>query len=152
MYTVVHYSVAKLCPILCNPMDCSTPDSSVLHYLPEFAQIYVHWVGDTMQPTHPLLPPLFLPSNLSQHHDLFQWQVISYEWALHIRWPKYWSFSISSSNEYSGLIYFKIDWFDLLSKELSRVFSSTTFQKKFSSAQPSLWSKSHIYMWLLEKP
>ena len=73
MYTVVHYSVAKLCPILCNPMDCSTPDSSVLHYLPEFAQIYVHWVGDANQPSHPLLPAFPFAFNLSQYQGLFQW-------------------------------------------------------------------------------
>ena len=72
-----------------------------------------------------------------------------------IKWPKYWSFSfsISPSNEYSGLISFWIDRFDLLpSKGLSRVFSSTTVQKyQFFSAQPSLWSSSHICTWLLEK-
>ena len=74
-----------------------------------------------------------------------------------IRWPKYWSFNfrISPSNEYSGLISFKIDWFDLLavSGELSRVFSSTTIRKQqFFGALPSLWSSSHNHMWLLERP
>ena len=72
-------------------------------------------------------------------------KVFSSELALHIRWPKYWSFSISPSNEYSGLISFRIDWFDLLSKGLSRVFSSTTIQKhQLFVAQPSLWSNSLI--------
>ena len=73
MHTVVYYSAAKLCPILCNRMDCSTPDSSVLHYLPEFAQIYVHWVRDANQPSHPLLPASPFAFNLSQHRGLFQW-------------------------------------------------------------------------------
>ena len=89
----------------CDPMDCSTPDFSVLHYLWEFAQIHVHWVGDAIQPSHPL-PTSVFPSI----------GVFSYESALHIRWPKYWSFtfSISPSNEYSRLISFRINWFDLL--------------------------------------
>ena len=73
-------------------------------------------------------------------------RVFSSESVLCIRWPKYWSFSfsISPSNEYSGLISFTMDW--LQSKGLSRVFSSTTVQKhQFSGAQPSLWSSSHIH-------
>ena len=73
-------------------------------------------------------------------------RVFSSESVLCIRWPKYWSFSfsISPSNEYSGLISFSMDW--LQSKGLSRVFSSTTVQKhQFSGAQPSLWSSSHIH-------
>ena len=83
-------------------------------------------------------------------------RVYSSESALHIRWPKYWSFSfsISPSNEYSELISFRIDWFHFLAVQgLSRVFSTTTFQKhQFFGAQPSLWSNSHICTWLLEKP
>ena len=97
-------SVAKLYPTLCNPMDCSTPGFPVLHDLPEFAEIRVHWAGDAIQPSHPLSPPSPPALNLSQHQGLFQ-QVGSC-----IRWPKYWScsFSISPSNEYSGLISFMI--------------------------------------------
>ena len=82
--------------------------------------------------------------------------VFSYKLAFHNRWPKYWSFSfsISPSNEYSGLISFRLTGLiSLLSKGLSRVFSSTTVQKhQFFSAQPSLWSNSHIHTRLLEKP
>ena len=96
-------------PTLCYPKDYSTPGSSVLQYLLEFAQIRVPWVSDAIQPSHPLSfasPPAL---NLSQH------QVFSSQPVLHIRWPKDWScFSISPSNEYSGLISFRIDWFDLL--------------------------------------
>ena len=100
---------------------------------------------------HPLL---LLPS-------VFQSiRIFSHESALHIRWLelpiRYWSlsFGISSSNEYSGLISFRIDWFDLLSVQgLSRVFSNTTVQKhQFFGTQPSLWSNFHIHTWLLEKP
>ena len=93
-------------------MDCSMPGFSVLHYLPEFAQINVHWVGDTIWPSHPFLchPFLLLPS------VFYSIRVFSSESVLHIRWPKYWlfSFSISPSNEYSGLISFRMDWLDLL--------------------------------------
>ena len=81
--------------------------------------------------------------------------VFSNDVALHIKWPKYWNFSlsISPSSEYSGLS-FRIDWFDLLkSKRLSRVCSNTTVQKdQFFSIHPSVWSNSHIHAWLLEKP
>ena len=89
-------------------MDCSTLGFPVLHHLPELAQTHVHWVGDAIQPSHPLSPPSPPAFSLSKHRGLFQ------ETALQIRWPKDWSFSISPSNEYSGLISFRIDWFDLL--------------------------------------
>ena len=79
----------------------------VLHYLQKFVQIHVQWVSDTIQLSHPLMPPYPPILNLSQHQGLFQS-------ALRIRWPKYWSFSISPSNEYLGLISFRIDAFDLL--------------------------------------
>ena len=86
------------------------PRLPVLHYLPEFAQIHIHWIDDTIQPSHPLSPSSPLAFNLSQHQDLVQWVCSSH------RWPQYWSFSlnISPSNEYSGLISFRIDWLDLL--------------------------------------
>ena len=94
---------------LCNPMDCSTPGFPVLHYLPELAQSHVHRVADAIQPSHPLssLSPAF---NLSQHQGPFQWVGSSHQVA------KYWSFSfnIRTSNAYSGLISFRIDWFDFL--------------------------------------
>ena len=92
-----------------------------------------------------LLPPSIFPSI----------RVFSNELILRIRWPKYWTFNfcISPSNKYSGLISFRIDWISLQSKGLSRVFSNTTVEKhQFFSAQLSLWSNSHIYTWLLEKP
>ena len=65
-------SFAQSCPTLCDPMDCSTPGFPVLHYLSEFAQTHVHWVGDAIQPSHPLSPPS--PAlHLFQHQGLFQW-------------------------------------------------------------------------------
>ena len=91
-------------------MDCSTPDFPVLHHLPEFAQIHVHWDGDAIQPSH-LLSPSSTSASVFPSIRAF-----STECTLHIRWPNYWSFnfSISPSNEYWGLISFRIDWFDLL--------------------------------------
>ena len=104
------FSVAKSCLTLCNAMNCSMPGFPVLHCLPEFAQTHVHWVSDAIQPSHPLSLPSPLTLNLWQHQGLFQWVSSLYQVA------KFWSFSlsISPSNEYSGLISFSIDWFDLL--------------------------------------
>ena len=102
-------SVAQSCPTLYNPMDCSTPGFPVHHQLLELAQTHVHWVSDAIQPSHPLSSPSPAAFNLSQHWGF------SSESVLHIRWPKYWSFSfsINPSNEYSGLISFRMDWLDL---------------------------------------
>ena len=75
--------VAKSCPTLCDPMDCSTPDFPVLHYLPKFAQTHVHWVSDATQLSHPLLPASHPALNFHQHQGLF------HDSALCIRWPKY---------------------------------------------------------------
>ena len=142
--------VIKSCLILCNTTDRSMPCFLVLHHLPEFAQTHVHWVIDAIQPSHPLLSPSPPALNLSYHQGLFQWVGSLHQGA------KYWSFSFSirPSNEYAGLISFRVDWFDLLqSKRLSRVFSNTTVQKHwFFGTQPSLWFNSHNHTWLLEKP
>ena len=93
---------------LCNPMDCSTPSLPVHHQLPEFTQSHVHRVGDAIQPSYPLSSPSPPALNLSSI------RIFSDELALDIRWPKYLSFSFSPSNEYSGLISFRIDWFDFI--------------------------------------
>ena len=136
-------SVTQSCLTLCDPMECSIPGFPVLHQLPELAQTHAHQVSDAIQQSHPLLSPSPPPFSISQLQCLFSNQSV-----LHIRWPKYWSFSssISPSNEYSGLISFRMDWLiSFLSKGFSRVFSNTTIQKHpFSGAQPSLWSNSHI--------
>ena len=91
-------------------MDCSTPSFTVHHQLLELAQTHVHQVTDAIQPSHPLSSLLLLPSIFSSI------RVFSSESVLCIRWPKYWSFSlsISPSNEHSGLISFRMDWLDLL--------------------------------------
>ena len=103
-------SVTQSCPTLWDPMDCNTPGFPVLHQLVELAQTHIHRVSDAIQPSHPLSSPSPPAFKVSQHQGLFKCLV------LHIRWPKYWSFSfsISPSNEYSGLISFRMDWLDLL--------------------------------------
>ena len=91
-------------------MNCSTPSLPVHHQLSEFTQTHAHWVGDTIQPSHPLSSPSLPAPTPSQHQGLLN------ESTLHMRWPKYWSFSlsISPSNEHPGLISFRMDWLDLL--------------------------------------
>ena len=130
------------CSIVSNSMstDCSTPGFPELHYLLEFAQTHVHWVSDTIQPSLPLSTPSPPALNLSQHQG----------------WPKYgnFSFSISPSNEYSGLISLRIDWFDLLAVQeiLKSLLQHHSLKAPILQGQPSLWSNSHIHTWLLEKP
>ena len=139
-------SAAQSYLILCNPMNCSPRGFLVHHQLLELA---VHWLGDTIQPSHPH-PVLLLPSVFPSI------RVFSNESVLRLRWPKYWrfSFSISPSNEYSRLISFRIDWFDLLAVQgtLKSLFQHTVQHHQFFSTQLSLYSNSHIHTWLLEKP
>ena len=88
-------------------MDCSTPELPVPHHLLKLAQVHVHCVGDAIQPSHLWHPLLLLSSIFPSIRDF------SNQLAVHIRQPKYWSFSMSPSNKYSGLISLKVDWFDL---------------------------------------
>ena len=103
-------SFAQSCPALCDPMDHSMPGLPVHHQLLELTQLMS--IELVMQSNHPILcgPLLFLPSIFTSI------RVFSNESAFHIRWPKYWSFSfnISPSDEYLGLISFRMDWLDLL--------------------------------------
>ena len=117
-------SVTQSCLTLCNPMDYSTPGFPFHHQLPELAQTHVHQVSDAIQPSHPLSSPFSSCLQSFSASGFF-----SNESVLCIKWPKYWnfSFSVSPSNEDSGLISFRMDWLDLLAaKGLSRVFSNTT--------------------------
>ena len=101
------FSVAHSCPTLCNPKDCSMLGSPVPHQLMELIKLMSF---ESMMPSNHLILccPLLLPSVFPSI------KVFSKESVLHVRWPKYWSFSVSPSNEYSGLISFRIDWFDLV--------------------------------------
>ena len=105
-------SVTQLYPTHCDPIDCNTPGFPIHHHLPELAQTHFHWVDDAIQPSHSLSPP-------SPAFDLSQHQGLLNESVLHIRWPKYQSFSfnISLSSEYTGLISFRMDWLDLLAAQ-----------------------------------
>ena len=141
-------SVAKSCLTLSDPMDCSMPDFPDLHYLPEFAQTHVHWVSDATQSSHSLSPSSPLALCLSQHQGLFQWVGSSHQVVKVLELQPVLPMNIHDwfPVELTGLI-------SLLSKGLSRVFSSTTIQKhQFFSIQPSLWFNSHIHIWLPEKP
>ena len=102
-------SVTQSRPTLCNPMNCSIPGFPVHHQLPELAQTHVQQVGVPSSQFILCCPLLLLPSIFPSI------KVFSSESVLRIRWPKYWSFSFSiPSNEYSGLISFRIGWFELL--------------------------------------
>ena len=133
------------CLTLCDPVECSTPGLAVHHQLPELAQTHIHWVGDAIQQTHPLLSPSPPAFNLSQHQGLFQRVSSS------IRWPKSWSFnfSISRFNEHPGLISFRMDWLDLLAVQGTH----KSLPQHHSSKAPILWCSvffivqlSHQYM------
>ena len=136
-------SVAQSCPTLCNPMDCSTPGLPVHHQLPEFTQTHVH---ESVLPSSHLslcrpfllLPPI--PPSI---------RVFSNESALRIRWPKYWScsFSLSLSNEYSGLISFRMDWLDLLAVQ----GTLKSLLQHHSSKASILW-RSAFFMIQLSHP
>ena len=124
-------------------MDCRTPVFLDLHHLPEFAQTHVHWVSNAIQPSHPLSPRI-LPSIFPSI------KVFSNELALRIRWPKYWSFSFSISppNEYSGLIFFRIDWFGLLLVQKTRKCLLQHHSSKASILRRSAFfmvQLSHLY-------
>ena len=126
-------------------MDCSTPGLPVHHQLLELAQSHVHRVGDAIQPSHPLSSPFSPAFSISQHWGLFQWVSSSHQVA------KYWSFSfsISPSNEYSGLISFKMDWFDLLAVQETLKSLLLHHSSKASILQQSAFftvQLSHPYM------
>ena len=139
--------VAKSILTLCNPKDCSMPGFPVLHYLLEFSQTHVHWVGDSIQSSRLLSPLLLLPSIIPST------RVFSSELALHFSWPKDWSFSFSSSpsNEYLGFPSFEIDWFEILAvqgtpksllqhhnSKASILLSSAFFTVQLSCTDPML--------------
>ena len=132
-------------PTLCDPMDCSTPGFPVHHQPLEFTQTHAHRVRDAIQPSHPLSfpspPASIIPSIRG----------FSNESVLCIRWPKYWhfSFSISPSNEQSGLISFRMDRFDLLA--VQRTLKSLLQHHSFKSINSSalmffMVQLSHPYM------
>ena len=131
---------------LCNPMDCSTSGFPVPDYLPEFAQIHVHWVSDAIQATHPLCPPTL--SSCPQSFPASGAFPVSLPFTS--GGQSIGSFSISTSNEYSVLISFRNDWLYLLAAQgtLKSLFSTTVLKHQFFGTQPSLCSKSLKCTWL----
>ena len=139
MCVLGHFSsVAQSCPTLCNPRDCSKPGLPVYHQLPEFTQTHVHRACDAIQPFHPLPSPS--PSPIPPSIRVFY-----NESTLRMRWPKYWSFSlsISLSNEHPGLVSFRMDWLDLL---------ATLVDSQESSPAPQFKSinRSHLFIFTFD--
>ena len=142
--------VSKSCMTLCDPIDCSMPGYPVIHYLPEFVQMHVHWVGDVIQPSHPWPSPSPPAFNLSQHQSFSKSHLFA---SAGQRIGASASAAVLPMN-IQGLL--PLGWTGLISfqsKALSRVFSSTTYQNhQLFGAQLSSWSNSHIHTWLEEKP
>ena len=135
-------SVTQSCLTLCNPMNRSKPGLPVHHQLPEFTQTLVHQVSDAIQPSHPLSSLLLLPPIT---HSI---RVYSNESTLHVRWPKYcsFSFSIIPSKEIPGLI-FRMDWLDLLAVlgTLKSLLQHHSSKASILRRSLSLHSNSHIH-------
>ena len=145
---IVQFSwLPQSCPILWDSMDCGRPGLLVHHQFPELTQTHVLRVSDASNHLilcHPLLLPSIFPCI----------RVFPNDSVLCIRWPKYWSFSfnISPSDEYSGLISFRMNWLDLLAVQGTLKSILQHHSSKASVLQLSSGSNSNIYTWLLEKP
>ena len=118
--------------VICNPTEGSTPGLPVPYHLWEFTQVDVHGIVNTIQSSYPVLPSS--PPLSSVFTDF---RVLFNESALHIMWPKYLNFSINPSNEFSGWILFRIDWFD------PNFLQHHSWNHQFFSTLPSLWPSSH---------
>ena len=138
-------SVAHSCPTLCDLVDCSMPGFHIMHYLLEFAQTHIlsQWLAISFS-----VAPLLLLLSIFPRIRVF-----SNELALHIRWPKYWSFSFSTSPSNSGLISIRIDWFypPAVQGTLKSLLRTTVWKHQFFGPWPSLWFNSHLCTWLLKK-
>ena len=144
MYFCCCFSVTKLCLTLCNPMDCS-PGSSVFHYLPELAQTHVHWVSNTIQPSH---PPLSLPSlpafNVSQYHNLFQWVSSSHQMAKVLKFQLQhqsfqWLFSVDFLKDW-------VVWYPCCQRDSQESSAAPQFKSINSSALSFLYSPTLIHI------
>ena len=142
-------SVTQLCPTLCDPMDCRMPGFPVHHQLPELVQSHVHWVSDAIQPLHSLSSPSSPSFSLSQHQGLFQWVISSHQVAKVLELQ----IQHHASNEYSGLISCRMDWFDFLAVQGTLKSLLQHHDSKTSVPQHSAFFmvNSHIHTWLLEK-
>ena len=141
--------VTQSCPNLCDPMDCSMPGFPVLHYLWEFPQTHVHWVNDDIQPSHPVLPASTLCPQSCPASGSFPMSQLFTSGGQSIEA----SASVLPVDIQGWLPLGLTALISLQSKELSKVFSSTTVWKhQFFGTQHSLQSNSHIHTWILEKP
>ena len=143
-------SVYLSCPTLWDSMECSTSGFPVLHYLPEFAPIHVHWVRDAIQPSYPLSSPSHA-LNLCQHQSLFQWIGCSHQVAkvleLQLQHQSFrWIFRVDFLYDWQV-------WSPCSPRDSQRSSPAPQFQNIISSVLSLLlWSNSHISIWLLEKP
>ena len=141
-FSSVQFSLVAQSCLTWDPKDCSTPGFPVHHQLPELTQTHVHRVGDAIQPSHSLSSPSPPAFNLSQHQGLFQWVSYSHQVAKVL---EYWSFSfnISPSNQYSGLISFRMDCLDLLA-----VQGTLSLLQHHSSKASILWCSAFFIVQL----
>ena len=151
-YNIYQFSsVAQSCLTLWNPMDCSMPGFPVHHQHPELAQTHVHQVDNAIQPSHLLSSPSPTAFNVSQHQGLFQWVNSSHQVAKVLEFQ----LQISPSNEYLGLISFRIDWLVPCSPWDSQESSPTPHLKSINSStlsflySPTLTSIHESFMWFL---
>ena len=144
-------SVSQSCPTLCYPMNWGTPGFPIHHQPSELAQTHVHWVGDAIQPSHPLSSPSPPTFNHSLPQSLFKWVSSSHQVAKILGVSA--SASVFPMNIQDWFSLGWTGWISLQSNGLSRVFSNTTVQKhQFFSTQLSSQSNSHIHTWPKEKP
>ena len=137
-------SVIQSCPILCDPMDRSTPGIPVCHQLPEFTQTHVHWVGNAIQSSHPLSSPSPPAFNLSQYQGLFKWVSSLHQVTEELGF----SFNISPSNEHAGLISFSMDWLDLIAvqRTLKSLLQHHSSKASILRCFIFIVQLSHLYM------
>ena len=139
-------SVAQSCPILCNPVDYSTPGFPVYHQFPELSQTHVHWVSDAIQPSDPLLSPSLPAFNLSQHQGLFQWVSSSHQIVEVLGLQLQYQSLPMKIQDWCPLGW--TGWIFLQSKGLSRVFSETIVQnhQSFGAQLSFVVRLSHPYI------
>ena len=140
-------SLAKSCPTLCNPMDCIMPSFPVFHNLPEFAQTHIHWIGEAIQPFHPLSPLSPPALNLSQHQGHFQWVSSSYQAAKVLEFV---STSVLPVNIQDWFLLGWTGWISLQCRGLSKVSPTPQFKSINSLVLSFLYSPalpSTLYTW-----
>ena len=140
-------SVTQLCPTLCDPMNCRKASLSITN---SWSLLKLMSIKSVIHSNHLILcPPLFLPSSVFPSIRVF-----SNGSVLHIRWPKYWSYSISPSSEYSRLISFRMDWLDILAVQgtLKRLLQYRSSKALILRCSAFFIVDSHIHTWPLEKP